>query len=715
MKATGTASPEEETLQGHIERVVYRGEDGRFAVALIRPDGAETPIKAAGELGDVEEGDQVRLVGHFRQDKRFGRQFKVSVAYPVLPHTEAGLRGYLSSGRIKSVGPKLAARLVAYFGTETLRIIMEAPERLTEVQGIGHKRSQEIRAQVTEHVHYRDALVFLRGLDLHAGHADRIWKRYEARAIGVVRANPYRLAEEVRGIGFRTADRIGRSLGFGLEHPARAAAGLVHLLGKAGDDGHIFLPRGVLLEQAAQLLGEAAPATQELAALVEGGQLLDDGGAIYLGVMHALEVELANRMRARTMAPAARLIPDPTRFETTTGLTLAPAQRAALELAAETPIMVLTGGPGTGKTTIVRAVLHLFRQLEGEVLLAAPTGRAARRLTETTGAQASTLHRLLGYHPIEGFRHDEETPLTAAAVVVDEASMLDQALSVALMRALPHDARLLLVGDADQLPSVGPGNVLSDLLASGVVPSVRLTEIFRQAEQSEIVLNAHRILEGRRPIAPQRGVQSDFYLVPADTPARASELIAEMVSVRIPRRFGLDPVDDIQVLAPMHRGICGAMQLNEVLQQRLNPDGVPVGKGLRPFRVGDKVMQIRNDYQREVFNGDLGRVVGLGSDGVAIRFDQRLLHYGIDELDELILAYACSVHKSQGSEYPAVVLPLLTEHWPMLHRNLLYTALTRGRRLVILVGQRRAIGRAVTNVDGNVRFTRLAERMRGPQ
>jgi len=709
----GKKTPKEETLQGQIERVVYRGDDGRFGVALVRPNGEDTPIKAAGELGDIEDGDQVRLVGYFRQDQRFGRQFKVNVAYPVLPHTESGLVGYLSSGRIKSVGPKLAERLVAYFGTKTLDIIMSSPERLTEVQGIGLKRSREIRAQVTEQVYYQDAVVFLRGLDLHAGHADRIWKKYEVRTIGVVRANPYRLAEEVRGIGFSTADRIGRGLGFDLEHPARAAAGLVHLLGKANDDGHVFVPRGVLLEQAASLLGEAAPAAEQLSTLVTEGRLLDDGGAIYLNLMHALEVELARRLRARATHMAERLVPDPALYERTSGLTLAPAQRAALELAAEAPIMVLTGGPGTGKTTIVRAVLHLFRQLDGEVLLAAPTGRAARRLTETTGAQASTLHRLLGYHPIEGFRHDEETPLSAAAVVVDEASMLDQALTIALLRALPSGARLLLVGDADQLPSVGPGNVLADLLTSGAVPSVRLTEIFRQAEQSDIVLNAHRVLEGQQPLTTPKGVESDFYLVSTDTPANAASLIAEMVAVRIPRRFGLHPVDDIQVLAPMHRGVCGAMQLNELLQSRLNPDGLPIGKGNRRFRVGDKVMQTRNDYQREVFNGDLGRVVGLGSDGVAIRFDERLLLYGTDELDDLVLAYACSVHKSQGSEYPAIVLPLLTEHWPMLHRNLLYTALTRGRRLVVLVGQPRAIQRATTNVDGNIRFTRLAERLRG--
>jgi len=709
----GKDTPEEETLLGLIERVVYRGDDGRFAVALVRPNGEDLPIKAAGELGDIEDGDQVRLMGHFRNDQRFGRQFKVSVAYPVLPHTEAGLVGYLSSGRIKSIGPKLAERLVAYFSTKTLDIIMSSPERLTEVQGIGLKRSREIRAQVTEQVAHRDAIVFLRGLELHAGHADRIWKKYEARTIGVVRGNPYRLAEEVRGIGFSTADRIGRGLGFDLEHPARAAAGLVHLLAKANDDGHVFLPRGVLLEQAASLLGETAPAAAQLSTLVEENRLLDDGGAIYLNLMHSLEVELAHRLRARTTNHAEQLLPDPALYEDTTGLTLAPAQRAALELAAEAPIMVLTGGPGTGKTTIVRAVIHLFRQLDGEILLAAPTGRAARRLTETTGAHASTLHRLLGYHPIEGFRHDEETPLTAAAVVVDEASMLDQALTIALLRAMPPGARLLLVGDADQLPSVGPGNVLADLLASGVVPSVRLTEIFRQAEASEIVRNAHRILEGQSPQATPKGTESDFYLIPTDTPAKAAELIAEMVAVRIPRRFGLDPVDDIQVLAPMHRGVCGAMQLNELLQTRLNPDGVPVGKGKRRFRVGDKIMQTRNDYQREVFNGDLGRVVGLGSDGVAIRFEERLLVYGIDELDDLVLAYACSVHKSQGSEYPAILLPLLTEHWPMLHRNLLYTAVTRGRRLVVLVGQPRAIHRATNNLDGNIRFTRLAERLRG--
>lgn len=698
------------TIDATLDRVVFRSDDDRFVVALVTPDGQSAPIRAVGELAGLGEGERVRLIGDHRIDPRHGPQFRVVAGYPLLPQSREAVEAWLAGGHVKSVGPTLAARLVAWFGEKTLHVILDAPERLEEVEGIGPKRRREIAAQVHERAHQRDALIFLQSLGVPAGVARRIFKRYEARTIPLVRENPYRMAEEVHGIGFATADRIARALGFGEHDPARAAAALVHLLARGGEEGHVFLPREVLLERAAALLGEAEVAEAVLDASVAEGRLIDEDGAIFLASMWQTEVEIAERLGDLLAAPVPPLRVDVDRFEQSTGMQLAPAQKAALDLAATAPVMVLTGGPGTGKTTIVRALLYQL-QAEGAVALAAPTGRAARRMAEATGSEASTLHRLLGYRPGEGFRRDDDDPLDAQAVVVDEASMVDQALMAALLRAVRPGTRLILVGDADQLPSVGAGNVLADLLAAGAVPHVRLTEIFRQAQQSRIVVEAHRILAGEPPRAPRDPDGSDFFVVRADDPARAAELIRTMVAERIPARFGLHPIDDIQVLAPMHRGVCGAQQLNELLQAALNPDGAPAERGKRRYRVGDKVMQVRNDYDKEVFNGDLGRIAALTTKGLAVRFDDRLIDYEGEALDNLVLAYACSVHKSQGSEYPAVVVPMLTEHWVMLQRNLLYTALTRGKRLVVLVGQPRAIARAARNVEGMQRFTALARRL----
>ncbi len=701
-----------QTLDATLDRVLYRSEDDRFVVAVVTPDGQSQPIRAVGELAGLHEGERVRLMGDHRLDPRHGPQFKVVAAYPLLPQSRADVEAWLAGGHVKSVGPKLASRLVAWFGEKTLHVILDAPERLEEVEGIGPKRRREIAAQVHDRAHQRDALIFLQSLGVQAGTARRIFDRYDAHTIPRVRDNPYRMAEEITGIGFATADRIARALGFGEHDERRAAAALVHLLARGGEEGHVYLPREVLLERATALLGDADVVTAVLDATLAEGRLIDEDGAIFLEGMWATEVEIAERIHDLLAAPVPPLRVDVQRFEQSTGMRLAPAQRAALDLAATAPVMVLTGGPGTGKTTIVRALLYQL-QSEGAVALAAPTGRAARRMAEATGSDASTLHRLLGYRPGEGFRRDDDDPLEVRAVVVDEASMVDQMLMAALLRAIRPGTRLVLVGDADQLPSVGAGNILADLLAAGPVPHVRLTEIFRQAQRSRIVVEAHRILSGEPPRAPRDPDGSDFFLVRAADPTRAAALIRTMVAERIPARFGLHPIDDIQVLAPMHRGICGAQQLNALLQDALNPDGAPIERGRKQFRVGDKVMQVRNDYDKEVFNGDLGRIESRSAKGLVVRFEQRLLDYEGDALDNLVLAYACSVHKSQGSEYPAVVVPVLTEHWVMLQRNLLYTALTRGKRLVVLVGQPRAIGRAARNTDGMLRYTALARRLGG--
>ncbi len=709
-RAAADGAPAPQTVEGILERFVYVNDDETFHVAVVRPD-AGAPIRAAGALGGLAEGERVRLLGQAVRHPKHGDQFRVEAAYPVTPATAEGIRAYLASGRVKGIGAGLAERLVDAFGAETLEVIESDAERLATVPGIGPKRGRELQGVFQAQKSQRDALVFLQGLGVTPGVAGRIWRRYGANAVTRVRENPYRLAEEVAGVGFATADNIARSLGFAPGSPERVGAALAHLLGRAGDDGHCFLPRDVLLQRAADLLGAGAAAEAVLDGLLLEGRLIDDDG-VYLRAVYGLEREAAARVQLLAQTPVAPLTADVEAFERVSGLTLAPAQRAAVERAAEATMMVLTGGPGTGKTTIVRALLHLLKQAGGPVLLAAPTGRAARRMAEATGQDAKTLHRLLEYNPAEGgFRRDEDEPLEATAVVVDEASMVDLQLFVALLRAVPAGTRLLLVGDADQLPSVGAGNVLADLLRSDAVPAVRLTEIFRQAQTSHIVVNAHRVLQGEQPLPPPDGAQSDFYLVRARDPDEARELIAQMVADRIPKAFGLDSVDDVQVLTPMHRGGCGAERLNEALQERLNPKGAPIDRGKRRFRVGDKVMQLKNDYEKEVFNGDLGRVKGRTEKGLLVDFDGRFCSYAGEDLEHLTLAYACSVHKSQGSEYPAVVLPLLTEHWVMLQRNLLYTALTRARRLMVLVAEPRALRRAVQNVDGLRRFTGLARRL----
>jgi exodeoxyribonuclease V alpha subunit len=723
------AAAPEQTLDGTVERYVFRAEDGGFAVArfvTVEHD----PVTVVGELVGVQEGLPLRLRGRWVLDRKYGRQFRVETYQLRTPETLLGIERFLGSGIIPGIGPELAKRLVARFGMETLEVIDRAPARLTEVSGIGAGRAGKIADAFASHRHVQDVMVFLRGHGVSAAFAARIYKKYGKDAISIVRANPYRLAHEVWGIGFRTADAIAEQLGIARDAPERLEAGLLHALEGGSEAGHLHLPDAELLAAAEGLLGVASAllpprlAALELRRLVVRESLGDRGPCTSLPWAHAAETEAAQLLAALARTPARAFALDVHAaigaFETVTGVMLAAQQRRAVEAALVDKCVVITGGPGVGKTTIVKAIVHLAELGKRRVALAAPTGRAAKRLGEATVHEAMTIHRLLEFQPhAGGFQRGRDNPLDIDMLVVDEASMVDAQLFRAVLAALPAAARLVLVGDIDQLPSVGAGAVLGDVIASESATVIRLTEIFRQAAESKIVVSAHDINSGRVPELepPPTGGAADFYFIGRDDPEAARATIVELVAERIPQRFGFDAITDVQVLAPMHRGELGTTALNHALQERLNPGvagATELVRGERVYRRGDKVMQLRNDYDKSVFNGDIGVIAAIdGDEGTLhVDFDGRAVIYERAELDQLVHAYAVSIHKSQGSEYPAVVLSIATQHYMMLQRSLLYTGVTRGKRLVVIVGSRRAVGLAVKNADARRRYTWLAERVR---
>ena len=725
-----TASDQDrEALSGVVERVVFHNPENGFAVMRVRVRGRGQPVAVVGRLPVVSQGETIQASGSWRNDPSHGVQFQAQRLAVSPPDSLEGMRRYLGSGRVQGVGPKMAKRLVKAFGEDVFEVIENEPERLTEVPGIGPKRAKSLSEGFKDQKAVRDIMVFLQTHGLGSSRAAHIYRTYGADAATLLTDDPYRLAREIRGIGFRIADGIGRSLGKDPEGLPRARAGLGYTLEQARGAGHCGLPRSELLEQAQELL--KIPEEILVTALADelhAGRLV----ATRLGGEEAIFLPLllsAERAIARRLGELIRADPPPWAdidavkalawVEKRLDVTLAPTQRAAVETTLRSRVAVITGGPGVGKTTLVNALLRILRARDVRCALCAPTGRAAKRLAESTGHTAKTIHRLLEIDPSNGtFRRGRLRPIDCGLLVVDEASMVDVELMAALLQALPAEGSLLLIGDADQLPSVGPGQVLRDLIESGALPVARLREIFRQAENSRIVRNAHRVNQGYLPeLEPVQGELSDFYFVPAEDAEDGQRKVVEIVAGRIGRRFGLDPVQDVQVLSPMHRGPLGVRLLNVTLQAVLNPapesGAVEVERFGWRYRAGDKVMQTENDYERDVFNGDVGRIVSIdpGAEQMTIAFDGRPVQYRFSDLDRLMLAYAVTVHKSQGSEYPAVVIPITTHHYVMLRRNLLYTAITRGRQLVVIVGQKWALQKAVEEASDLRRYSTLREQL----
>jgi exodeoxyribonuclease V alpha subunit len=731
-----TSVKDSETLQGSVTRVTFTNPENGWTVLRLETREAVGPMErvVVGRLPGVREGESLKLWGRWIDNPKYGRQFEAARFVTISPKTEHGILKYLASGLVPGIGPSLAQRLVEAFGAETLEVIERQPRRLTEVEGIGPKRSRTIQETFKEEKALREAMVFLQGHGLNIGQAHRVFKRYGEATVGLVKENPYRLVWEVSGVGFLTADRMAIELGVGEHAPQRVQAALVHELDSATEEGHCFLPEEELVARSVEKLGVdegtvgAALQTILKMGLVKaetevGATGYGDNPLIYPSELLADEKWAADNLHRLLTAGGTPLTVDLPKayawLKRRLGFELADGQKAALQTAVRSKVILITGGPGTGKTTLVRAILEVLQAKGFRVALCAPTGRASRRLKELTGQDAKTIHRLLEYMPRAArFQRDRNRPLEEDAVIVDELSMVDVSLAASLFQAVGGGCRLILVGDADQLPSVGPGSVLSDIVASGAVPVVRLTEVFRQASESQIVVAAHRVNRGRGldldAGAGDGAGRGELFFVERDDPERVADLIGQLVSERIPNRYGMDPLSDVQVLCPMKRGVLGTEQLNARLRELLNPAGRTGSSPVQRFRPGDKVMQIRNNYDKEVFNGDIGLVSAYRADEhkLVVLFDQRPVPYERGEHDELMLAYACTVHKSQGSEYPAVVVPMHTQHYVMLQRNLLYTAITRARRLCVLAGTRKALKIAIANDRLQKRFTRLGWRMR---
>jgi exodeoxyribonuclease V alpha subunit len=714
--------PAGDHFAGTVERVTFHNEENGFSVLKVQARGRRELVTVVGHAAAVSPGEFVQAEGSWVNDAAHGVQFSAKVLKSVAPTTVEGIEKYLGSGLVRGIGPHFAKRLVNAYGASVFDVIEATPEKLRDVEGIGRVRAQRIVEAWREQKAVRDIMVFLHSHGVGTSRAVRIFKTYGSDAIAIISENPYRLAADIRGIGFLTADRIAGTLGIEKTALIRARAGIGYTLSEALDEGHCGLPMAELVAGAARLLDITEALVNEALALeLSAGTVVEDAvegeRCVFLAALHAAERTIAARIRSLASGSVTWKAVDADKaipwVEARLSMTLAPSQAEAVRLATSSKFVVITGGPGVGKTTLLNAILAVLSVRQVRTALCAPTGRAAKRLSEATGLEAKTIHRLLEVDPRGGgFKRQESHPLECDLLVVDEMSMVDVPLMHALLRAVPPYAAVVLVGDVDQLPSVGPGQVLADVIDSGAVPVVRLTEVFRQAAASRIVVNAHRINAGEMPEATPQGEASDFYFSEVDDPEQGVARLLQIVRERIPARFGLDAVRDVQVLCPMNRGALGARSLNLALQQLLNPGSEPrVERFGWVFAPGDKVMQIENDYDKDVYNGDLGFVGSVDTDTseLVVDFDGREVVYGFSELDRLVLAYATTIHKAQGSEYPAVVIPISTQHYPMLQRNLVYTGVTRGRRLVVVVGQRRALAIAVAGRQSRRRWSKLRE------
>ncbi len=714
--------PSLEQLSGLVERVTFHNADNGFCVLRLKVRGERELVTLVGHTPSVAPGEYAAASGSWVTDREHGRQFKAVFVKIAPPNTLAGIERYLGSGMVKGIGPVYASRLVGAFGTAVFDVIEQTPGRLREIDGIGEMRARKITAGWADQKVIREIMVFLHAHGVSTSRAVRIFKTYGQQAMAVVQENPYRLARDIRGIGFLSADTIAQKVGIALDSPMRAQAGVSYALAEASSQGHCGLPHGELVTLAVELLkipGEIIERAiaQEVAEEVLVADTVDQQPCVFLAPLYYAERSIAQQVtRLSTGEPtwpaadAGKAIPW---VERKLGIALAASQKDAVSLALSSKLLVITGGPGVGKTTLVKSILTILRAKHVRALLCAPTGRAAKRLSESTGLEAKTIHRLLEVDPATGqFKRTQDSPLDCDLLVADECSMIDVPLANQLLKAVPSHAAVIFVGDVDQLPSVGPGQFLADLIDSGAVPVIHLTEVFRQAATSRIVRAAHQINQGALPSLPGPGEASDFYMLPVEQPEEIAQTVVDLVMTRLPRKFDVDPLRDIQVLCPMNRSVTGARAINQALQAALNPPGEhSVEKFGSAFSVGDKLMQIENNYEREVYNGDIGFVAEIDreEDELVAEFDARLVRYPFGELDELVLCYATTIHKSQGSEYPVVVIPLSTQHYMMLKRNLIYTGITRGKRLVVLVGQKRALAMAVKGKQDERRWSKLKE------
>ena len=698
-----------------VERITYQNPENGYSVLKVKVKGYNDLVTLVGNLLEVPVGSVLLCRGEWKVDKRYGSQFVAATWEETMPATVYGIEKYLGSGLVKGIGPRFARAIVQRFGTETIDIIETEIERLYEVPNIGRKRVAKIRESWEKQKDIKNVMLFLQGYGVSTAYAAKIYREYGKESIDKVRENPYRLADDIWGIGFKTADGIAAKMGYGKEDPRRCRSGILYTLGQLSDEGHVYAGEEQLVKTAGQLLEAGETAIRDtLAGMLQAEDLILDKDAIYRPPFYHAECGTSRRLRDLAQSTGRSLFDglfDPSSLTAETGIEYDEVQLAAIRQAVTSKVMVLTGGPGTGKTTTTQGIIAALKKAGLRVLLAAPTGRAAKRMSEATGMEAKTIHRLLEYNPQDGYKRNDENPLEGDALIVDECSMIDILLMNNLLKAVPVGMRLVFVGDIDQLPSVGAGNVLRDIIDSQRIPVVRLVRIFRQAQKSRIVMNAHTINQGRFPDT-SNGRDTDFFFMREDDPERAAETIVRLVKERLPRAYRESP-DRIQVLTPMQRGVVGAANLNLLLQQALNPSGPSLNRGGYTYRQGDRVMQQRNNYDKDVFNGDLGyiREVDTEERTLKVDFDGKWAEYDVTELDELTLAYATTIHKAQGSEYPIVVMPVLMTHFVMLQRNLIYTGITRAKKICVLIGATKALAYAVRNVSVLKRNTSLRERL----